>query len=38
MEAIENDLPGSRVIAYSSITGKGRDAIWESINSAVEIF
>jgi GTP-binding protein len=38
IEAIENDLPGSRVIAYSSITGKGRDAIWESINSAVEIF
>ena len=33
--AIENDLPESRLIAYSSVTGKGRDAMWEAINSAV---
>jgi GTP-binding protein len=33
--AIENDLPESRLIAYSSVNGKGRDAIWEVINSAV---
>lgn len=32
---VENELPESRVIAYSSITGKGRDAIWETINSSV---
>ena len=35
LAGIENELSDSRVIAYSSVTGKGRDAIWETINSAV---
>jgi GTP-binding protein len=35
LAAIENDLPESRIIAYSSVTGKGRDILWENINSAV---
>ena len=33
---INNELPGARVIAYSSQTGKGRDALWGEIVAAVE--
>jgi GTP-binding protein len=33
---INNELLGARVIAYSSQTGKGRDALWGEIVAAVE--
>jgi GTP-binding protein len=32
---IQNDMPGSRVISYSSETGKGRDAVWSEIAEAL---
>jgi len=35
IETIENTLPGARVIAFSSQTGKGRDAVWSEIEAAV---
>jgi len=38
LATIENELPDSRVIAYSSVTGKGRDTLWEAINAAVSNF
>ena len=38
LSLIENDLPESTVIAYSSETGKGRDALWEKIGAAVRDF
>lgn len=36
MQKIEQILPNSRVISYSSITGKGRDEIWREINVSLE--
>jgi GTP-binding protein len=36
--SIEKYLPGSRVVPYSSETGKGRDAVWAAIADAVDIF
>ena len=33
---IENALPSSRVLAYSSETGKGRDALWREIADALQ--
>lgn len=36
--AIEKALPGAGVIAFSSQTGKGRDAIWSEIGAAVSKF
>ena len=35
---IENELPESVVIAYSSETGKGRDNLWNEISKAVGNF
>jgi GTP-binding protein len=32
---IEAEMPGSRVIPYSSQTGKGRDAVWSEIAAAI---
>lgn len=32
---IEKELPGARVIAFSSQTGRGRDAVWSEIETAV---
>jgi GTP-binding protein len=32
---IETEMPGSRVIPYSSQTGKGRDAVWSAIATAI---
>ena len=32
---IERELPGARVIAFSSQTGRGRDAVWSEIETAV---
>ncbi len=33
---VEKSLPGSRIIAYSSLTGKGRDEIWREIGESLE--
>lgn len=35
LQEIENTLKGSEIIAYSSQTGKGRDALWREIGNAV---
>jgi len=35
LRVIERELPGARVIAFSSQTGRGRDAVWSEIESAV---
>ena len=35
---IESELPKSTVIAYSSQTGQGREAVWEAIYKAVNNF
>ncbi len=32
---IETEMPGSKVITYSSPTGKGRDLIWSAIATAI---
>jgi GTP-binding protein len=32
---IEAEMPGSRVIPYSSQTGKGRDTVWSAIAAAI---
>jgi GTP-binding protein len=38
LTSIESELPESKVIAYSSETGKGRDALWRTICNAVGNF
>lgn len=35
LREIENTLTGSKIIAYSAHTGKGRDALWREIGNAV---
>ncbi len=35
LTVIEEALPGSRIIAFSSQTGKGRDSVWAEIEAAV---
>jgi GTP-binding protein len=35
---IEKELPESRIITYSSETGKGREALWDEINASVRDF
>jgi GTP-binding protein len=35
LDEIEKQLPQSRVIAYSSETGKGRDELWREIENAL---
>jgi GTP-binding protein len=35
MKLIGNTLTGSKIMAYSSETGKGRDQLWSEINDAV---
>jgi GTP-binding protein len=37
IKVIERELPGPRVIACSAQTGKGLDAIWSVIETAVNI-
>lgn len=32
---IESEMSGSKVIPYSSQTGKGRDAVWTAITAAI---
>jgi GTP-binding protein len=36
LQQIEQSLPGSELIAYSALTGKGRDAVWREIADALE--
>ena len=36
LQEVEQSLPGSKLIAYSSLTGKGRDAVWREIAGALE--
>ena len=36
LEEIEKSLPGSRILAYSSPTGKGKDELWSEIAGALE--
>ena len=36
LNEIASTLPGSEIIAYSSETGLGRDALWASIQSAIK--
>lgn len=35
MREIEQSLPDSKIIAYSAQTGKGREAVWREIESAI---
>lgn len=35
MEEIQESLPDSRIIAYSAVTGKGRDEVWREIETAL---
>jgi GTP-binding protein len=36
LQAIEKDLPESRIIAYSSTTGRGKDELWNEIANSLE--
>lgn len=36
LQEIEAALPGSEIIAYSAVTGKGRDALWREILNSLE--
>jgi len=36
LRAFEKDLPESRILPYSSQTGKGRDAVWLEIEAALK--
>ncbi len=35
-QEIENELPDSKIIAYSALTGKGKDALWREIGDVLE--
>ena len=37
LRLIDEELPGSRVIPYSSQTGKGRDVVWAQILEALDL-
>jgi len=36
LQEIENVMPESEIIAYSALTGKGKDALWREIDEALE--
>ncbi len=36
LEEIEKALPESKIIVYSALTGKGKDALWREIAAALE--
>jgi len=36
LQEVEQSLPGSKLIAYSSLTGKGRDEVWREIADSLE--
>lgn len=35
LEEKEKSLPGSKIIAYSSLTGKGRDEVWREVENSL---
>ena len=35
LDRVRRALPAARVIAYSAVTGKGRDEVWQAIESAL---
>jgi GTP-binding protein len=35
LEEMENILPNSKIIPYSSVTGKGKDLVWQEIENAL---
>jgi GTP-binding protein len=35
-EEINRALPESRIIAYSAVTGKGKDSVWQAIENALQ--
>jgi GTP-binding protein len=37
LDEIEKKLPGSKIIAYSSMTGKGRDELWREIEATLKV-
>ncbi len=37
LDEIEKKLPGSKIIAYSSQTGKGKDELWREIEAALKV-
>lgn len=37
LREIEDTLTGSKIIAYSAKTGKGRDAVWREIEAAINV-
>ncbi len=36
LQEIEDNLPGSKIITYSALTGKGKDTLWREIADALE--
>lgn len=36
LQAVEKALRGSKIIAYSALTGKGRDDVWREIGNSLE--
>ncbi len=36
LQEIEKALPESKIITYSALTGKGRDAVWREIGNSLE--
>lgn len=36
LQEIEADFPESKVVAYSALTGKGRDTVWSEIEKSLE--
>ena len=36
LQEIEKDLPESRIVAYSSVTGRGKDELWNEIANSLE--
>lgn len=38
IKEIEKKLPDSRIISYSAVTGKGKDALWAEIGASLQSF
>ncbi|MCY7345729.1 MAG: ribosome biogenesis GTP-binding protein YihA/YsxC [Pyrinomonadaceae bacterium] len=36
LQEIEKSLPASKIIAYSAVTGKGREEVWREIGNSLE--
>lgn len=35
LEIMEECLPGSKILTYSSVTGKGKDSVWQELENAI---